>query len=118
MKRNVLVFWLLFMVAWPSSVFADQDQGEPHTYRLPEVCVTDTRDEGAASIKVSDPSALPGNHSNLGDLLLELPGVSGVKRAQGAVEPVIRGLGWERVQTQVNGHSVIRSTVIRAGQAP
>jgi len=106
MKRNVLVFWLLFMVAWPSSVFADQDQGEPHTYRLPEVCVTDTRDEGAASIKVSDPSALPGNHSNLGDLLLELPGVSGVKRAQGAVEPVIRGLGWERVQTQVNGHPV------------
>jgi iron complex outermembrane receptor protein len=32
-----------------------------------------------------------------------IPGVSGVRRARNAIEPVIRGLGWERVQTQVNG---------------
>ncbi len=40
---------------------------------------------------------------NLAVSLLELPGIHGVRRAQSAVEPVIRGLGWERVQTEVNG---------------
>jgi iron complex outermembrane receptor protein len=40
---------------------------------------------------------------NLAVALLELPGVHGVRRSQSAVEPVIRGLGWERVQTEVNG---------------
>jgi iron complex outermembrane receptor protein len=40
---------------------------------------------------------------NLGLAAETLPGVSAVRRAQNAAEPVIRGLGWERVQTQVNG---------------
>jgi len=51
-----------------------------------------------------DPEVLAsGRAPNLAVALETIPGVSGVRRAQSAVEPVIRGLGWERVQTQVNG---------------
>jgi len=42
-----------------------------------------------------------GTYVNIGEVLDALPGVSVVRRGAGATEPVIRGLGWERVQTQV-----------------
>lgn len=38
---------------------------------------------------------------NIGDLIDDTPGVSAVRRGANASEPVIRGLGWERVVTQV-----------------
>jgi iron complex outermembrane receptor protein len=51
-----------------------------------------------------DPEVLAsGLAPNLAVALETIPAVAGVRRAQNAVEPVIRGLGWERVQTQVNG---------------
>ncbi|MEN8006345.1 MAG: TonB-dependent receptor [Candidatus Krumholzibacteriota bacterium] len=37
--------------------------------------------------------------ANLAEALEHLPGVAAVRRAPSAAEPVIRGLGWERVQT-------------------
>lgn len=40
-------------------------------------------------------------HASTGDALAELPGVAVVRRGAGAAEPTIRGLGWERVVTQV-----------------
>ncbi len=36
---------------------------------------------------------------NLAEAIEHLPGVAAVRRAPSAAEPVIRGLGWERVQT-------------------
>lgn len=39
--------------------------------------------------------------ANLGEKLDRLPGVAAVRRAASAAEPVIRGLGWERVRTVV-----------------
>jgi outer membrane receptor for Fe3+-dicitrate len=44
-----------------------------------------------------------GRAANLAVALQTIPAVAGVRRAQNALEPVIRGLGWERVQTQLNG---------------
>lgn len=38
---------------------------------------------------------------HIGDVIDDTPGVSAVRRGANATEPVIRGLGWERVQTQV-----------------
>ena len=38
---------------------------------------------------------------NLGERLDGLPGVAAVRRAASAAEPVIRGLGWERVRTML-----------------
>jgi iron complex outermembrane receptor protein len=44
-----------------------------------------------------------GLYPNVAVAALELPGVAGVRRSLNAPEPVVRGLGWERVQTQVDG---------------
>ena len=44
-----------------------------------------------------------GRLANMSLAFATVPGVSGVRRSQNGYEPVIRGLGWERVQTQVNG---------------
>lgn len=38
---------------------------------------------------------------SVADAITDLPGVSAVRRGAGGGEPVIRGLGWERVQTQL-----------------
>ncbi len=51
-----------------------------------------------------DPTLLREGHlANLALAFQSIPGVVGVRRSQNAAEPVVRGLGWERVQTQVNG---------------
>lgn len=42
-----------------------------------------------------------GTYVNIGEVLDALPGVNVVRRGASSTEPVIRGLGWERVQTQV-----------------
>lgn len=44
-----------------------------------------------------------GRFVNIGETLSEVPGVGLVRRATSAPEPVIRGLGYERVSTQING---------------
>lgn len=65
----------------------------------------EVRTEGAAvqdaqlDLEVLDTGRAP----NLGVALGTVAGVSGVRRSQNAYEPVVRGQGWERVQTQVNG---------------
>ena len=41
--------------------------------------------------------------SNLSLALQDIPGFLAVRRSQNSAEPVIRGLGWERIQTQING---------------
>ncbi len=55
---------------------------------------------------VPEQSFALGRVRNLGLVSLEVPGVNAVRRTQDAVEPVIRGLGWERVETLVNGLSL------------
>jgi iron complex outermembrane receptor protein len=44
-----------------------------------------------------------GRYTNIGEAIADMPGIGAVRRGASAVEPVIRGLGWERVATQV-GH--------------
>jgi iron complex outermembrane receptor protein len=44
-----------------------------------------------------------GRAPNVSVALVKLTGISGVQRSLNSYEPVIHGLGWERVQTQVNG---------------
>jgi iron complex outermembrane receptor protein len=83
-------------------VFCSAVYAETETHKLPETRVVGTR-RGSETEKVSLKALRSGRYTNLGEALTALPGVSGVKRAQSAVEPVIRGLGWERVQTQVDG---------------
>ncbi len=83
-------------------LFASGALGDTETHTLPETRVVEDRIE-AETEKVSLEELRSGRFSNLGEALTEIPGVSGVKRSHSAVEPVIRGLGWERVQTQLDG---------------
>jgi len=71
-------------------------------HTIPETHVVETRVEAEVE-ELSLGALRSGRFSNLGEAITDIPGVSGVKRSHSAVEPVIRGLGWERVQTQVDG---------------
>jgi len=97
--RAVSIFFLA-IVQWVC--FAPGASGEMETHTLPETHVIETRIE-AETEKVSLEALRSGRFSNLGEAVTEIPGVSGVKRAHSGVEPVVRGLGWERVKTQVDG---------------
>jgi len=44
-----------------------------------------------------------GRAPNLALALESVTGLSGIRRSQNSFEPVVHGLGWERVQMQVNG---------------
>jgi len=50
---------------------------------------------------VSREDLLQARHASTGDALAAIPGVWVVRRGAGAAEPAIRGMGWERVVTQV-----------------
>jgi iron complex outermembrane receptor protein len=66
--------------------------------------VTVEASEPQIQIEILDEGPLEmGQHANIAMALEVVPGVSGARRSLNAYEPVIRGLGWERVQTQVNG---------------
>jgi iron complex outermembrane receptor protein len=63
-----------------------------------------TADVAAPGLERLDEEELAsGRHTNVGEALTEIPGVSAVRRGASATEPVIRGLGYERVVTQL-GH--------------
>lgn len=47
-----------------------------------------------------------GRSINVGEAVTAVPGVDAVLRGADAAEPVIRGLGWERVETQIGCHSL------------
>lgn len=66
-----------------------------------EITVEANREAGTQTV----PAELleSGRFVNVGEILTETPGVSAVRRGASATEPVIRGLGWERVSTQVDG---------------
>jgi len=95
--RLVVVLLGANFTIWPAGA-----SGERETHRLPDTHVVEARIE-AETETVSLEVLRSGRYTNLGEAVKELPGVSGVRRAHSAVEPVIRGLGWERVQTQVDG---------------
>jgi iron complex outermembrane receptor protein len=96
------LFMAVIAVVGGFLVFCRTTSADMETHTLPETRVVETRVE-AETETISLESLRSGRYTNLGESLTALPGVSGVKRAQSAVEPVIRGLGWERVRTQVDG---------------
>ena len=99
-RMRAVAIFCLAVVQWVC--LAPGASGDTETHTLPETHVIEKRVE-AETEQVSPEALRSGRFSNLGEAVTEMPGVSGVKRAHSAVEPVIRGLGWERVQTQVDG---------------
>jgi len=100
--RRMLAVSIFFLAVVKWACLAPGASGETETHTLPETHVIETRIEAEAE-RVSLEALRSGRFSNLGEAVTEIPGVSGVKRSHSAVEPVVRGLGWERVQTQADG---------------
>lgn len=95
--RLMVVCLLLFH---PVSVQGGEDPAYAEGFELKEVVVTGDRIM-PQSDKVPREVLQSGRFANAGEAVIELPGVSAVRRAAGSAEPVIRGLGWERVFTQI-----------------
>jgi len=92
----------------PSKETEQQDAGnessaepQPASYEEQVVVVGRATEIDTASVDLDllDTGRAP----NLGAALESVVGVTGVRRSGNSFEPVVHGLGWERVQTQVNG---------------
>lgn len=95
---------LLMLVVCVSAAFATDDGGEgDETPRIEEqvTVLGEMPNPAAETLDLADLD--DGRAVNLALAFENRPGIAAVRRAANAAEPVIRGLGWERVQTQVNG---------------
>ena len=96
--KSILVTLLIILPV--CGIAAVDEPAEPDTTitEIPDVTVT------APGIPwgdgpVSSETLRDRGGDNLAEAIEHLPGVAAVRRAPSAAEPVIRGLGWERVQT-------------------
>ena len=77
----------------------------PATATYPEVIVViGERTDGKAELP--DLAFDSGRAVDVGEGIREIPGVDGVRRSLSSSEPVIRGMGWERVKTRLDGVSL------------
>lgn len=79
-----------------------QIANEEASDKLPEITVTASR-ENTDERTLGKRKLQSGRPAEIAEIIRRLPGVHGVHRAASNAEPVIRGLGWERIATQVNG---------------
>jgi iron complex outermembrane receptor protein len=95
-------FLIAAFLVLPVAVASDGPADEKESLFTEEVQVHE--EPYGVEIETLDPEEVEtGRIVNMGLALETLDGVAGVRRAQNMIEPVVRGLGWERVQTQVNG---------------
>jgi len=99
---------VMVFVNGPTPAAEAEDAAPPNEAPDPEPVLEETIEVLAErpvmdAEQLGDESLDNGRALNLGLAVESIPGVSGVRRAQNSVEPVVRGLGWERVQTQLNG---------------
>ncbi len=96
--RAVYAVFLLVVMATRTPAGAQTAPPDTTTTEIPDLTVT------APGIPwgdgpVSDETLRTRGGANLAEAIEHLPGIAAVRRAPSAAEPVIRGLGWERVQT-------------------
>ena len=90
------------VVTWWAPVARAQDAEDDQVFdETVDVTISGTKDPGAERMRRTAMES--GRYASTGEALTEIPGVWVVRRGAAAGEPVIRGLGWERVVTQV-GH--------------
>ncbi|MHC1741780.1 MAG: TonB-dependent receptor [Syntrophobacteraceae bacterium] len=95
----VIVIIFLSRVGWAQEIQSDDSQATK-TFVFEEMIIT-TSPEMVQTEPISKKVLDWTRHINIGDVIDDTPGVSAVRRGANATEPVIRGLGWERVQTQI-----------------
>ncbi|MFZ7126748.1 MAG: TonB-dependent receptor domain-containing protein [Desulfobacterales bacterium] len=92
---------ILFLFGGAMSALA-QEQTADDEVAIGEITVQasgETEEGGVVPREVIE----SGRFTNMSEAVTEVPGVSAVKRSASSAEPVIRGAGWERVATQMNG---------------
>jgi iron complex outermembrane receptor protein len=94
------MLWVVSVSPTPADTADDEQPTESGL--VEEITVEAVEPQTQTTILDQTPLEM-GEYANLAVALEVVPGVSGVRRSLNAYEPVIRGLGWERVQTQVNG---------------
>ena len=95
----LLMFGSLCLVAAAST---NEVSVQNHSYQLEEVVVRAPRIP-ALSAPLSREEMLDDVRSlNAGHIVEQIPGVSAVRVSVDTPEPVVRGLGWERVPTQID----------------
>ncbi|NTW37363.1 MAG: hypothetical protein HGB17_14825, partial [Syntrophobacteraceae bacterium] len=103
MKKGIVVsvIVMIFLSHVGSAEEIQPDSSQPtKTFVFEEMIIT-TSPEMVETEPISKKVLDWTRHINIGDVIDDTPGVSAVRRGANATEPVIRGLGWERVQTQI-----------------
>jgi iron complex outermembrane receptor protein len=101
MSKKYFTIMIIFVLFFIQPGLAPGQERQPQEYLLEEVIVTAEPTPPQAE-KISTETLESGRFTNVGQAVAELPGVSAVRRAASSIEPVIRGLGWERVYTQMD----------------
>ncbi|MCK8600961.1 TonB-dependent receptor domain-containing protein [Desulfoferrobacter suflitae] len=100
MTRAWMVLWVFILIP-ASAVYGQHSQEALKEMIFKEIVITAPPIEEPLKEKITKNALDFGTYVNMGEVLEAVPGVSAVRRGASATEPVIRGLGWERVQTQV-----------------
>ncbi|MCB1183133.1 TonB-dependent receptor [bacterium] len=97
---RLVISTLIVLVVCPAPARAGQTSAPNDTLatRVPDLRVSAPGAPWGDTVLDGDELRDRAGH-NVAENLAGLPGVAVVRRAAGAAEPVIRGLGWERVQT-------------------
>jgi iron complex outermembrane receptor protein len=85
-----------------SPALCAEDVDDREVVLLPPVLVTAPPPGGMETAVLGREQLESRRYTNLGEAILEVAGVNAVRRGASMTEPVIRGLGWERVLTQLN----------------
>jgi iron complex outermembrane receptor protein len=101
MSRCACLFAAVLLLVCPATGPAASSE-PPTPEHTEEIEVRDTPVSPDAE-QIGEASLARAMDTNVALLLDALPGVSGVRRSHGALEPVVRGLGWERVPTRIDG---------------
>lgn len=100
MRKIWTVLLVLTFISSPLS-FAQQSEDSLDELVFKEIIITAPLIKEPLTDNITKQALDFGTYVNIGEVLEAVPGVSVVRRGASSTEPVIRGLGWERVTTQV-----------------
>lgn len=100
MKYPIVTF--LTLASLTAAMAGDEDRGQNQPYQLEEVVVQAPRIPTMTTPVTQEEMLDDGRNLNAGHVVENIPGISSACSSIDTPEPVVRGLGWERVTTQVD----------------
>ena len=103
-NRSPILTILILALACPlATAQSGETDGEQPALEVHQEIVITAEVAGPEDVVLGEEELASGRNTNVGEALEEVPGIWAVRRGASATEPVIRGLGYERVVTQL-GH--------------